>query len=106
MNETGNEWFDKYWNPNLSENQYYTRKYYGFYKPKPRTVYTPPKQYKWKVTGDGAYFSPFWVEAESASMAKAKAEDILAGSTTGVLRTGKRFYGTVDTHIVSIVRED
>lgn len=105
MNETGNEWFDKYWNPNLSENQYETRKYYGFYvRPKPKP-YVPRPEPKWKVTGDGMFFSPFWVEAPTMTRARARACDILAGSNTGE-RGGRRYYGTVDKHIVSIVRED
>lgn len=76
-------------------------------------------QFKWKITGDGMFFQPFWVEAEDIGSAIAMAKDILAGSdsahgnawdyeSSGYYEPtrSKRFYGTVDTHIKSVTRED
>jgi len=65
-------------------------------------------EYLYKVTGDGFYFSsPFYVVADSDSMARAHVEDLLAGadsSATGYGRTGRRFYNTVSKHVKSIER--
>jgi hypothetical protein len=58
----------------------------------------------WKVQGDGNYFSTFYVEAEHITEAMARATDILAGADNETPGRGKRFYGTVETHIVSIAK--
>jgi hypothetical protein len=73
----------------------------------PKLTPVKAKEWKWRVAGDGTYFAPFWVEAFNMREAWAHASDILAGSdTVDVGSRYKRFYGTVDTHIVSITRED
>jgi hypothetical protein len=71
-------------------------------------------KHRWKVTGDGMYFQPFWVEAETLHTASAVASDILAGGSVDMQnsigingqRQYKRHYRTVETHIVSIVRDN
>lgn len=70
-----------------------------------RVPWTPwkPTNYLWKVTGDGMFFHDFFVPAENYNTARARAEDILAGSD-GTQHLGKRFYGTVDSHIVKVER--
>jgi hypothetical protein len=63
--------------------------------------YEKETTYRWRVSGS-RYFSPFWVAAPNMRMALAHASDILAGAD----HKGKRYYGTVENHITSIVREE
>lgn len=65
-------------------------------------VYT---EYLWKVTGDGWFFHDFYVPGKTYGEARARAQDILAGCTANLPKDGKRFYGTVDSHIKSIVQQ-
>lgn len=67
----------------------------------------------WQVKGDGKFFHTFYVPAANLHTASARASDTLAGSDTeepwgGVNNwnypKGKRFYNTVEKHIVSITR--
>lgn len=70
----------------------------------------------WLIKGDGKFFTDFYVKADKLCTAAARASDILAGSDTvepwgGAGNwpsnvQGKRFYGTVEQHIVSIERTD
>jgi len=68
-------------------------------------------KYRWKITGDGMYFQPFWVEAEDHLQAGAIASDILAGGSKPISTNWEgesryqRHYRTVEKHIKSIVRE-
>lgn len=64
--------------------------------------------WKWKVTGDGKYFSPFWVEATDFGLAQAKARDILAGKRRTALgdSTESDPETYADKHIISIVRDE
>jgi hypothetical protein len=77
-----------------------------------------PKVPLWQIKGDGYFFHTFYVPAANLSTAAARASDALAGSDTaerpyngyssdfGYKRAGKRFYNTVEKHIVSITKTD
>ena len=69
----------------------------------------------WQVKGDGYFFHTFYVPAANLHTATARASDALAGSDSEAApygsgygfsgaRTGRRFYNTVEKHIVSITK--
>jgi hypothetical protein len=52
----------------------------------------------WLIKGTGHYWSDFYVPADDAAQAAAKASDILAGADGH----GNRFYNTAELEIMSV----